>query len=82
MAYLQKNKSDLALNVNTSSHNIPSCLLVDKIFSEYSRLPLNPYLSVDGPSYGLWGFTGYERALLVQNENLVLQKSMGYIMRG
>ena len=52
----------------------------------YSRLPLNPYLSVDGLSYGLWGFMGYERALLVQNDNLVPQKSMGYeglwVMRG
>ena len=32
------------------------------------------------------GFMGYERALLVQNDNLVPQKSMGYeglwVMRG
>ena len=28
--------------------------------------------------YGLWGFMGYERAFLVQNNNMAPQKSMGY----
>ena len=37
--------------------------------------------SVDGPSYGLWGVMhmGYERSLLMQDNNSVPQKSMGYV---
>ena len=48
------------------------------VFEQVQLNPLNPDPSVDGPSSGLWRVMGYERSLLVQNNNLVPPKGMGY----
>jgi hypothetical protein len=45
---------------------------------QYSRLPHNPYLSVDGPGYGVWEFMGYEGSILVKRLIFVAPKTMAY----
>lgn len=41
------------------THGVIICLcLFICLFTQYSRTPHNPYLSVDGPGYGLWGGMG------------------------